>query len=55
VSLCLAALATAFWIAFLVAVLSDAEFRDEIEREFDNSESIRASLRVATAVARLVT
>ena len=55
VSLCLAALATAFWTAVLVAALSDAEFRDEIEREFDNSESIRASLRVATAMARLVT
>ena len=55
VSLCLAALATAFWTAVLVAALSDAEFRDEIEREFDNSESIRVSLRVATAVARLVT
>jgi hypothetical protein len=55
VSLCLAALATAFWTAVLVAALSDEEFRDDLEREFDNSESIRAGLRVATAVARLVT
>jgi hypothetical protein len=55
VSLCLAALATAFWTAVLVAALSDEEFRDDLEREFDNSETIRASLRVATAVARLVT
>jgi hypothetical protein len=55
VSLCLAALATAFWTAVLVAALSDEEFRDDLEREFDNSETIRTSLRVATAVARLVT
>jgi hypothetical protein len=55
VSLCLAALATAFWTAVLVAALADEDFRDDIEREFDNSETIRASLRVATAVTRLVT
>jgi hypothetical protein len=47
VSLCLAALATAFWTAVLVAALSDAEFRDDLEREFDNSETIRAVVRIA--------
>jgi hypothetical protein len=47
VSLCLAALATAFWTAVLVAALSDEEFRDDLEREFDNSETIRAVVRIA--------
>ena len=50
VSLCLAALATAFWAAVLVAALSDAEFRDDLEREFDNSETIRAFVRVAVVL-----
>jgi hypothetical protein len=52
VSLCLAALATLIWIAILIAAISSEEFRDDIEREFDNSETIRACLRVAAAVAR---
>jgi hypothetical protein len=54
VALCLSALATAFWVAVVVAAVSDAEFRDDIEREFDNSESIRASLQVAAALGRLL-
>jgi 4-hydroxybenzoate polyprenyltransferase len=54
VSLCLSALATAFWVAVLVAAVGDEEFRDDIEREFDNSESIRAGLQVAAAIGRLL-
>lgn len=54
VALCLSALATAFWVAVVVAAVSDAEFRDDIEREFDNSERIRASLQIAAAFGRLL-
>jgi hypothetical protein len=50
VSLCLAALATLIWIAVLIAAISDEEFRDDLEREFDNSETIRAFVRVAVAL-----
>jgi hypothetical protein len=46
VSLCLAALATLIWIALLI----DEEFRDDLKREFDNSETIRAFARVAVAL-----
>jgi hypothetical protein len=50
VSLCLAALATLVWIAVLVAAVSDEEFRDDLEREFDNSETIRAFARIAVGL-----
>jgi hypothetical protein len=50
VSLCLAALATLIWVAVLIAAISDEEFRDDLEREFDNSETIRALVRVALAL-----
>jgi hypothetical protein len=46
VSLCLAALATLIWIGILAAAISDEEFRDDLEREFDNSETIRALVRI---------
>jgi hypothetical protein len=54
VSLCLSALATAVWVAVVVAAVNDEEFRDDLEREFDNSESIRAGLQVAAALGRLL-
>jgi hypothetical protein len=47
VSLCLAVLATLIWTAILIAALTDEEFRDDLEREFDNSETIRAVVRIA--------
>jgi hypothetical protein len=47
VSLCLAVLATLIWTAVLIAAVSDEDFRDDLEREFDNSETIRALVRVA--------
>ncbi len=50
VSVCLAALATLIWIAVLIAALSDEEFRDDLEREFDNSETIRALVRIGVAL-----
>jgi hypothetical protein len=54
VSVCLSALASAIWLAVLIAAASDEEFRDDIEREFDNSESIRAGLQAAAAIGRLL-
>jgi hypothetical protein len=54
VSVCLSALASAIWVAVVVAAVSDEEFRDDLEREFDNSESIRAGLQVAATLARLL-
>ncbi len=50
VSLCLAALATLIWTAVLIAAVSDEEFRDDLEREFDNSETIRAIVRIGVAL-----
>jgi hypothetical protein len=50
VSLCLAVLATLIWTAVLIAAVSDEEFRDDLEREFDNSETIRALVRIGVAL-----
>jgi hypothetical protein len=50
VSLCLAVLATLVWTAVLIAAATDESFRDDLEREFDNSETIRALVRVAVAL-----
>jgi hypothetical protein len=50
VSLCLAVLATLIWTAILIAAISDEEFRDDLEREFDNSETIRAFVRIGVAL-----
>ncbi len=51
VGLILSLIATAFWIAVLIAALSDEDFRDDLEDEFDESESLSvvaaAALRVA--------
>jgi hypothetical protein len=52
VSVCLSALATLIWGLLLGAAIGDEDFRDDLEREFENSESIRASLQVAAAVGR---
>jgi hypothetical protein len=50
VSLCLAVLATLIWTAVLIAAATDESFRDDLEREFDNSETVRALVRVAVAL-----
>jgi hypothetical protein len=52
VSLVLAVLATLFWALVLVAAITDDEFRDDLERELDNSSSVRAALRVAAVAVR---
>ena len=49
-SLILSVIATAIWVAILIAALSDDEFRRDLERDFDESESL--SVVVVTA-ARL--
>jgi hypothetical protein len=55
VSLVLSLLATAAWIAVLIAAISDDEFRDDLEREFDDSESITAVVTVLRLAVLLVT
>jgi hypothetical protein len=53
VSLVLSVLATAFWLLILVLALVDEDVRRDFENEFDNSQTIRASLQVTGAVVRL--
>ena len=50
VSLSLAVLATLIWVIVAVAAIADEGFRDELERELDNSDTIRAFARVAVAL-----
>lgn len=54
ISLVLAVLATLVWLLILVALLTSEEFRDDIERELDESNSVRAALTAAAAAARLL-
>jgi hypothetical protein len=54
-SLVLSLLATAGWIAVLVAALTDDEFRDDLEREFDDSESITAVVTALRLALHLLT
>jgi hypothetical protein len=54
VSVCLSALATLIWGLILGAAIADEDFRDDLEREFDNSESIRAGLQVAAMLGRVL-
>ncbi len=52
VSLVLSLLATAFWVLIAVLAITDEEFQRDFENEFDESDSIRAGLQVAVALAR---
>jgi hypothetical protein len=52
VSLVLSILATAFWVLILVLALTDDEFQRDIENEFDDSQSIRASVQIVGAAVR---
>jgi hypothetical protein len=52
VSTVLAALATIFWVLVLVLALTDEEFQDDIDREFDDSDSISASVRLVSVAVR---
>jgi hypothetical protein len=53
-SLILSVIATGIWVAVLIAALSDEEFQDDLEREFDESQSLSlavAALRLALRLA----
>jgi hypothetical protein len=52
VSLVLSILATAFWVLILVLALTNDEFQRDLEDEFDNSQSIQASVRIVGAAVR---
>jgi hypothetical protein len=54
VALCLSALATVIWSLVLAAAIADDDFRRDLEREFDNSETIRAALHVGAGLGRLL-
>jgi hypothetical protein len=50
VSLVLSAIATLVYVALVIALATDPDFRDDFEREFDNSETIRAAVRLTMAL-----
>jgi hypothetical protein len=50
VSLVLSVVATIVYAIIAVLLASDPEFREDFERELDNSESIRAAVRLAIAL-----
>jgi hypothetical protein len=52
ISLVLSILATAFWVLILVLAIVDDDFQRDLENELDDSQSIRASLRVLGVVVR---
>jgi hypothetical protein len=52
VSLVLALVATAFWVLIAVLAVTDEEFQRDFENEFDETDSIRASVGVALVLAR---
>ncbi len=52
ISLVLSLLATAAWVLLAVLAVTDEEFRRDFENEFDETDSIRASVRVVLALAR---
>jgi hypothetical protein len=54
VGLVLAVLATLVWALIIVAAVTDDEFRQDLEDEFDNPDSVTALMRVAAAGARLL-
>jgi hypothetical protein len=54
VALVLSLLATAGWILVLVLAVTDDQFRDDLERELDDSQSIRAALSIGAAALRVL-
>jgi hypothetical protein len=52
ISTVLAALATVFWVLVLLLALTDEDFQNDLDREFDDSNTISASLRIGAAVLR---
>jgi hypothetical protein len=53
ISLVLSILATGFWVLVLVLAIVDEDFQSDVEQEFDDSQSIRASLRITGAAVRM--
>jgi hypothetical protein len=54
VSLILSVIATGIWVVVLIAALTDEEFQNDLEREFDESQSLSlavAALRLALHLA----
>jgi hypothetical protein len=51
VSLILSVIGTAIWVAVLIAALSDDELRRDLEREFDDSQSLSAITAAAVRLA----
>jgi hypothetical protein len=49
--LILSLIATAAWVAVLIAALTDDEFRNDLEREFDESQSLSAAVLAAARAA----
>jgi hypothetical protein len=49
--LILSLIATAAWVAVLVAALTDDEFRNDLEREFDESQSLSVAALATARVA----
>ena len=44
-------IATAIWVAVLIAALSDDDFQRDLEREFDESQSLSVAAAAALRVA----
>ncbi|MGH3994779.1 MAG: DUF4190 domain-containing protein, partial [Pseudonocardiaceae bacterium] len=55
VGLVLSVLATIVWGLIVIGLATDEQFREDFENELDNTDSIRATLKVAAAAARLLT
>jgi hypothetical protein len=53
ISLVLSILASGFWVLILVLAIVDEDFQRDLENEFDDSQSIRAWLRITGAVVRV--
>jgi hypothetical protein len=52
VSLVLSLLATAFWVLIAVLAIVDEDFQRDLENEFDESNTVSASVRLAAAAIR---
>jgi hypothetical protein len=52
VSLALAVIATAIWVLILVLALVDDDFQRDLDRQLDDPQTIRASLRVGAIALR---
>jgi hypothetical protein len=52
ISLVLSVLATAAWLIIVILLITDVQFRDDFEDEFNDGESITALVRVAAVTGR---